>query len=102
KPYSVLTDSVLGARAEIGPFTHCRPGSRIDEDARLGNFVEPKKTRLMAGAKANHLAYLGDAQIGAKANIGAGTITCNYDGVAKHQTTIEAGRGRGRDSARRA
>ena len=91
KPYSVLTDSAIGSRAEIGPFTHCRPGSRIDEDAKLGNFVETKKTHLMAGAKANHLAYLGDASVGAKANIGAGTITCNYDGVAKHQTTIEAG-----------
>ena len=88
----------LGARAEIGPFTHCRPGSRIDEDARLGNFVETKKTHLMAGAKANHLAYLGDASIGAKANIGAGTITCNYDGVSKHQTTIEAGAFIGSDS----
>jgi bifunctional UDP-N-acetylglucosamine pyrophosphorylase/glucosamine-1-phosphate N-acetyltransferase len=91
KPYSVLTDTVIGPRAEIGPFTHCRPGSRIDEDARLGNFVETKKTHMMAGAKANHLAYLGDASVGAKANIGAGTITCNYDGVGKFQTTIEAG-----------
>ena len=91
KPYSVLTSSTIGSRAEIGPFTHCRPGSRIDEDAKLGNFVETKKAHLMAGAKANHLAYLGDASIGAKANIGAGTITCNYDGIAKHQTTIEAG-----------
>jgi len=98
KPYSVLTDSAIGARAEIGPFTHCRPGSRIDEDAKLGNFVETKKTHLMAGAKANHLAYLGDASIGAKANIGAGTITCNYDGVGKHQTTIEAGAFIGSDS----
>jgi bifunctional UDP-N-acetylglucosamine pyrophosphorylase/glucosamine-1-phosphate N-acetyltransferase len=94
----VLTDSVLGPRAEIGPFTHCRPGSRIDEDAKLGNFVETKKTHLMAGAKANHLAYLGDASVGAKANIGAGTITCNYDGVSKHQTTIEAGAFIGSDS----
>jgi bifunctional UDP-N-acetylglucosamine pyrophosphorylase/glucosamine-1-phosphate N-acetyltransferase len=98
KPYSVLSDTMLGPRAEIGPFTHCRPGSRIDEDARLGNFVETKKTHLMAGAKANHLAYLGDASVGAKANIGAGTITCNYDGVAKHQTTIEAGAFIGSDS----
>jgi bifunctional UDP-N-acetylglucosamine pyrophosphorylase / glucosamine-1-phosphate N-acetyltransferase len=98
KPYSILSDSVLGPRAEIGPFTHCRPGSRIDEDARVGNFVETKKTHLMAGAKANHLAYLGDASVGAKANIGAGTITCNYDGVAKHQTTIEAGAFIGSDS----
>jgi bifunctional UDP-N-acetylglucosamine pyrophosphorylase/glucosamine-1-phosphate N-acetyltransferase len=98
KPYSVLSGTELGPRAEIGPFTHCRPGSRIDEDARLGNFVETKKTHLMAGAKANHLAYLGDASIGAKANIGAGTITCNYDGVGKYQTTIEAGAFIGSDS----
>lgn len=91
KPHSVLSSTVIGPRAEIGPFTHCRPGSRIDEDAKLGNFVETKKTHLMAGAKANHLAYLGDASVGARANIGAGTITCNYDGFAKHQTTIEAG-----------
>ncbi len=98
KPYSVLSDTLLGPRVEIGPFTHCRPGSRIDEDARLGNFVETKKTHMMAGAKANHLAYLGDASVGAKANIGAGTITCNYDGVAKHQTTIEAGAFIGSDS----
>jgi bifunctional UDP-N-acetylglucosamine pyrophosphorylase/glucosamine-1-phosphate N-acetyltransferase len=98
KPYSVLSDTVVGQRTEIGPFTHCRPGSRIDEDARLGNFVETKKTHLMAGAKANHLAYLGDASVGAKANIGAGTITCNYDGVGKYQTTIEAGAFIGSDS----
>jgi len=98
KPYSILSETQLGARAQIGPFTHCRPGSRIDEDARLGNFVETKKTHLMAGAKANHLAYLGDASIGAKANIGAGTITCNYDGVSKAQTTIEAGAFIGSDS----
>jgi bifunctional UDP-N-acetylglucosamine pyrophosphorylase/glucosamine-1-phosphate N-acetyltransferase len=91
KPYSVLADTAIGARAQIGPFTHCRPGSRIDEDAKLGNFVETKQTHLMAGAKANHLAYLGDASIGARANIGAGTITCNYDGLGKYQTTIEAG-----------
>jgi bifunctional UDP-N-acetylglucosamine pyrophosphorylase/glucosamine-1-phosphate N-acetyltransferase len=91
KPYSVVSGSSIGARAEVGPFTHCRTGTRIDEDAKLGNFVETKKAHLMAGAKANHLAYLGDASIGAKANIGAGTITCNYDGVNKYQTTIEAG-----------
>ena len=98
KPHSVLTDTALGPRAEIGPFSHCRPGTRIDEDARIGNFVETKKSHLMAGAKANHLAYLGDASIGAKANIGAGTITCNYDGVGKYQTTIEAGAFIGSDS----
>jgi bifunctional UDP-N-acetylglucosamine pyrophosphorylase/glucosamine-1-phosphate N-acetyltransferase len=98
KPYSVLADTTLGERAEIGPFTHCRPGTRVDEDARLGNFVETKATHVMAGAKANHLAYLGDASIGQKANIGAGTITCNYDGVGKHKTTIEAGAFIGSDS----
>jgi bifunctional UDP-N-acetylglucosamine pyrophosphorylase/glucosamine-1-phosphate N-acetyltransferase len=98
KPYSVITDANVGERVEIGPFSHCRPGTRIDEDARLGNFVETKKAHLMAGAKANHLAYLGDASIGQKANIGAGTITCNYDGVGKYQTTIEAGAFIGSDS----
>lgn len=91
KPYTILTETVIGQRAEIGPFSHCRPGTRIDEDARLGNFVETKKTHLMAGAKANHLAYLGDASVGAKANVGAGTITCNYNGFTKQKTVIEAG-----------
>ncbi|HEY1558160.1 MAG TPA: bifunctional UDP-N-acetylglucosamine diphosphorylase/glucosamine-1-phosphate N-acetyltransferase GlmU, partial [Kofleriaceae bacterium] len=98
KPHSVLTEAVFGERVEIGPFSHCRPGTRIDEDARIGNFVETKKTHVMAGAKANHLAYLGDASIGQKANIGAGTITCNYDGVGKYKTTIEAGAFIGSDS----
>jgi bifunctional UDP-N-acetylglucosamine pyrophosphorylase/glucosamine-1-phosphate N-acetyltransferase len=98
KPYCVLTETIIGERVQIGPFTHCRPGSRVDEDAHLGNFVETKMTHLMAGAKANHLAYLGDASIGQKANIGAGTITCNYDGVGKHKTTIEAGAFIGSDS----
>jgi bifunctional UDP-N-acetylglucosamine pyrophosphorylase/glucosamine-1-phosphate N-acetyltransferase len=98
KPYSVLTESTLGERTEVGPFTHCRPGTRVDEDARLGNFVETKKTHLMAGAKANHLAYLGDASIGQRANIGAGTITCNYDGFEKSKTIIEAGAFIGSDS----
>lgn len=91
KPYSVLTEAMIGVDAEIGPFTHCRPGTRVDEGARLGNFVEAKKAHFMAGSKANHLAYLGDASIGARANIGAGTITCNYDGFTKHRTVIEAG-----------
>jgi bifunctional UDP-N-acetylglucosamine pyrophosphorylase/glucosamine-1-phosphate N-acetyltransferase len=98
KPYSVLTEAVVGERVEVGPFTHCRPGTRIDEDARLGNFVETKQTHVMAGAKANHLSYLGDASIGQKSNIGAGTITCNYDGFQKHKTVIEAGAFIGSDS----
>ena len=98
KPYSVLTESTIGSRAQVGPFSHCRPGSRLAEDVHLGNFVETKKTHLMAGAKANHLAYLGDASVGTKANVGAGVITCNYDGVGKYKTTIEAGAFVGSDS----
>jgi bifunctional UDP-N-acetylglucosamine pyrophosphorylase / glucosamine-1-phosphate N-acetyltransferase len=98
KPYSVLSEAVVGEKVKIGPFSHCRPGTRLDDDAHIGNFVETKKTHVMAGAKANHLAYLGDASIGQKANIGAGTITCNYDGFGKHKTTIEAGAFIGSDS----
>jgi bifunctional UDP-N-acetylglucosamine pyrophosphorylase/glucosamine-1-phosphate N-acetyltransferase len=98
KPYSVLTETTVGEKVQIGPFSHCRPGTRLDEDAHIGNFVETKKTHVMAGAKANHLAYLGDASVGQKANIGAGVITCNYDGVTKHRTTIEAGAFIGSDS----
>jgi bifunctional UDP-N-acetylglucosamine pyrophosphorylase/glucosamine-1-phosphate N-acetyltransferase len=91
KPYSVLTETRVGARAQIGPFSHCRPGSDLADDVHLGNFVETKKARLGAGAKANHLAYLGDADVGPKSNVGAGTITCNYDGKLKHKTVIGAG-----------
>ena len=98
KPYSICTETTVGAKVQMGPFTHCRPASRIDDDVHLGNFVETKKTHMMAGSKANHLAYLGDASVGQKANIGAGTITCNYDGVGKYQTTIEAGAFIGSDS----
>jgi bifunctional UDP-N-acetylglucosamine pyrophosphorylase/glucosamine-1-phosphate N-acetyltransferase len=98
KPYSVLESTVVGERAQVGPFSHCRAGTRLDEEVHLGNFVETKKAHLMAGAKANHLAYLGDASVGKKANIGAGTITCNYDGIGKYQTTIEAGAFIGSDS----
>jgi len=98
KPYSVIAESQVGERAQIGPFSHLRPGTRVDEDVHLGNFVETKKTHMMAGAKANHLAYLGDASVGSKCNIGAGVITCNYDGVGKYKTTIEAGAFVGSDS----
>lgn len=84
----ILTDSVIEARAKIGPFAHLRPGSEIGEDAHVGNFVETKKARLGKGAKANHLTYLGDAEIGEGTNVGAGVITCNYDGVHKHKTKI--------------
>jgi bifunctional UDP-N-acetylglucosamine pyrophosphorylase / glucosamine-1-phosphate N-acetyltransferase len=89
-PLTVVTASHLERGAQAGPFSRLRPGNHVEEGARIGNFVELKKTRLGAGAKANHLAYLGDAEIGAAANIGAGTITCNYDGARKHPTRIGA------------
>jgi bifunctional UDP-N-acetylglucosamine pyrophosphorylase/glucosamine-1-phosphate N-acetyltransferase len=98
KPYSVLAGSIVEAHAEIGPFTHIRPESFIGKNAHVGNFVEAKKTRIGEGAKANHLSYLGDGVIGSGANIGAGTIFCNYDGFQKHTTTIEAGAFIGSDS----
>jgi bifunctional UDP-N-acetylglucosamine pyrophosphorylase/glucosamine-1-phosphate N-acetyltransferase len=84
----ILEDSRIADGAEIGPFVHLRPGCEIGENAHLGNFVEMKKTRMGKGAKANHLSYLGDAEIGEGTNIGAGAITCNYDGVHKHRTLI--------------
>ena len=87
--HSVITDSTIDGKARIGPFAHIRPGSTIGESERVGNFVELKKTTLGTGAKANHLSYIGDAVVGNDSNIGAGTITCNYDGANKHQTTIE-------------
>ncbi len=90
-PLTVVTASQLERGAHAGPFSRLRPGIYIAEGAHVGNFVELKKTRLGAGAKANHLAYLGDAEIGAGANIGAGTITCNYDGAHKHPTRIGDG-----------
>jgi len=89
--HTVVTDSTVEAGAVLGPFAHIRPGSKVGEDAHIGNFVELKKTDMGKGAKANHLAYLGDATIGPKTNVGAGTITCNYDGEKKHQTVIGAG-----------
>jgi bifunctional UDP-N-acetylglucosamine pyrophosphorylase/glucosamine-1-phosphate N-acetyltransferase len=89
RPGCVLDEAQVANRASLGPYAHLRPGSEIGEDAHVGNFVETKKTRLGRGSKANHLTYLGDAQIGEGVNIGAGTITCNYDGVNKHKTVIE-------------
>jgi bifunctional UDP-N-acetylglucosamine pyrophosphorylase/glucosamine-1-phosphate N-acetyltransferase len=88
KPYSVLEEAVVGPKCQVGPFARLRPGTVLDEGVHIGNFVETKKTRMKKGSKANHLAYLGDAEIGARSNIGAGTITCNYDGVNKHQTVL--------------
>ncbi|HEU5402696.1 MAG TPA: DapH/DapD/GlmU-related protein, partial [Terriglobales bacterium] len=115
RSYSVIQDSSLGDNvtvrngcildtaevangAILGPYSHLRPESRIGEGAHVGNFVETKKTTLGKGSKANHLSYLGNATIGAKVNVGAGTITCNYDGVHKHQTTIGDGVFVGSDS----
>ncbi len=94
----ILTDSTVEDGAKIGPFAHLRPGSEIGEDAHVGNFVETKKARLGKGAKANHLSYLGDAEVGEGTNIGAGVITCNYDGVNKHKTRIGKGVFVGSDS----
>jgi bifunctional UDP-N-acetylglucosamine pyrophosphorylase/glucosamine-1-phosphate N-acetyltransferase len=90
KPYTVAQDAVIGVKAQIGPFSHLRPESVIGEDAHVGNFVELKKTEMGKGAKANHLAYLGDGYVGEGANVGAGTIFCNYDGFQKHFTRIGA------------
>ena len=89
KPYSVFEEAVVGPRCLVGPFSRLRPGSELAEGVHLGNFVETKKTRIGKGSKASHLSYLGDATIGAGVNVGAGTITCNYDGVHKHQTVLE-------------
>jgi bifunctional UDP-N-acetylglucosamine pyrophosphorylase / glucosamine-1-phosphate N-acetyltransferase len=94
----VLAESTVASGAKIGPFAHLRPGSEIGEEAHVGNFVETKKARLGKGAKANHLAYLGDSEVGEGTNIGAGVITCNYDGVNKHQTVIGKGCFVGSDS----
>ncbi len=88
RPYSVIEESVIRSGAVVGPFAHLRPGSDIGNNAKVGNFVEVKKSRLAPGVKASHLTYLGDATIGEDTNIGAGTITCNYDGKRKHPTTI--------------
>ncbi|MFT5807472.1 MAG: bifunctional UDP-N-acetylglucosamine pyrophosphorylase/glucosamine-1-phosphate N-acetyltransferase [Moritella dasanensis] len=91
KPYTIVEGAKLGSAASAGPFARLRPGAELKEDAHIGNFVEIKKSVLGKGSKAGHLAYLGDAQIGAGVNIGAGTITCNYDGANKFITTIEDG-----------
>lgn len=86
--FSHLSSASVGSNCNIGPYARLREGSEIGDSAKIGNFVETKKTKLGNGAKANHLAYLGDANIGDKTNVGAGTITCNYDGTNKHKTTI--------------
>jgi bifunctional UDP-N-acetylglucosamine pyrophosphorylase/glucosamine-1-phosphate N-acetyltransferase len=98
RPGCVMEGARVSAGAVIGPYSHLRPGSEIGEGAHVGNFVETKKIKLGKGSKANHLTYLGDSEIGAGVNIGAGTITCNYDGVHKHKTIIEDGVFIGSDS----
>ena len=87
--FTHIEDAVVGADGMIGPFARLRPGTELAEDVHVGNFVEIKKSRIAAHSKANHLAYIGDATIGSRVNVGAGTITCNYDGANKHQTIIE-------------
>src|SRR5437773_8441000 len=88
KPYCVLSEAIVEAEAQLGPFCHLRPLSHVGVGAKIGNFVELKKSRIGRGAKVPHLSYVGDSTIGTQVNVGAGTITCNYDGVAKHETTI--------------
>lgn len=91
KPYTVVENAVMENGVEAGPFSRLRPGTQLGKNSRVGNFVEIKNTSLGEGSKANHLSYLGDSEIGASVNIGAGTITCNYDGANKHKTVIRDG-----------
>ncbi len=98
RPGTIMEETRVASGAILGPYSHLRPGSEIGEGAHVGNFVETKKVKLGKGSKANHLTYLGDAEIGAGVNVGAGTITCNYDGVNKHKTIIEDGVFVGSDS----
>ena len=91
RPGCIMEEAKVANGATLGPYSHLRPGSEIGEGAHVGNFVETKKIKLGKGSKANHLTYLGDSEIGAGVNIGAGTITCNYDGVHKHKTVIDDG-----------
>jgi bifunctional UDP-N-acetylglucosamine pyrophosphorylase/glucosamine-1-phosphate N-acetyltransferase len=88
RPYCVIESSRIGDGAVVGPFARLREGTELAENVHIGNFVETKKARLAKGAKANHLTYLGDVEVGERTNVGAGVITCNYDGFAKHKTTI--------------
>ena len=99
RSFSHLVGAHVGKGASVGPFARLRPGTRLGDGARVGNFVEVKQAVIEAGAKANHLSYIGDAVVGANANVGAGTITCNFDGSAKHRTTIGEGAFIGSNSA---
>ena len=87
--FSHLDDAAIGERCRVGPFARLRPGANLAEDVHVGNFVEVKASHLGAGSKANHLSYIGDSEVGSRVNVGAGTITCNYDGATKHRTVIE-------------
>ncbi|MGY8789629.1 MAG: DapH/DapD/GlmU-related protein, partial [Pseudomonadales bacterium] len=87
-PYTVIEDAVIGKACQLGPFARVRPGTVIKDNAKLGNFVEIKKSVIGKGSKVNHLAYVGDSELGGDVNIGAGVITCNYDGENKHKTII--------------
>src|SRR5213075_1902382 len=98
KTGTVAEDAVIEDDAAVGPYAHLRPGTRLGRKVKVGNFVETKKAVFGDGAKASHLSYIGDAEVGANVNIGAGSITCNYDGVNKHKTTIEDGVFIGSDS----
>ena len=91
KPYTVMEQCIIDEGVEVGPFARLRPGTRLNKDSRVGNFVEVKNTQLGQGSKASHLTYLGDTDVGSNVNIGAGTITCNYDGANKHKTIIRDG-----------
>jgi bifunctional UDP-N-acetylglucosamine pyrophosphorylase/glucosamine-1-phosphate N-acetyltransferase len=97
-PFSHLDNAIIGARCRVGPYSRLRPGATLGEDVHIGNFVEVKASTLGRGSKANHLAYVGDSTVGAAVNIGAGSITANYDGVNKHRTVIEDGAFIGSDS----
>jgi len=89
EPFCHLEESSIGQRCRVGPYARFRPGVRLAEEVHIGNFVEVKASEIGAGSKANHLSYIGDTAIGRKVNVGAGTITCNYDGANKHRTIIE-------------
>ncbi len=89
EPFSMIDDAVIGNNCRIGPYARLRPGTALDEGVHIGNFVEVKASRIGRGSKANHLAYIGDSDVGSNVNVGAGTITCNYDGANKHRTVIE-------------
>jgi bifunctional UDP-N-acetylglucosamine pyrophosphorylase/glucosamine-1-phosphate N-acetyltransferase len=89
KPFSLIEEASIGAQARIGPYARIRPGTRLDDEVHIGNFVEVKASTIGHASKANHLAYIGDSVVGRDVNVGAGTITCNYDGANKHRTVIE-------------